>query len=429
MSSPSDRERDLTEDLPTAYRRVRHQTEALAARLGPEDQTAQAVAEASPTKWHRGHVTWFFETLVLKPHLSGYQTPDPLYEYLFNSYYNLVGPQYPRPRRGVITRPGVAAVAAYRAHVDAAMAELLADPGEREAVAPLVTLGLHHEQQHQELLLMDILTVFAENPLDPAYAPETAPAPGPTPAPPAGWETFEGGVTAIGHEGPGFAYDNEGPRHEVLLRPYRLADRLVTNGEWLAFMADGGYQRPALWLSDGWEAVQERGWQAPGYWRPDGAGGWTQLTLSGRHPVDAAAPVCHVSYYEADAYARWAGHRLPSEAEWEAAAGTVDAAAAGTLLTDPASGLHPRPAPAGPGLRQMVGEVWEWTASPYGPYPGFRPAAGAVGEYNGKFMCNQMVLRGGSLATPADHLRLTYRNFFYPHERWAFAGLRLAADG
>ncbi|MBM3560070.1 MAG: ergothioneine biosynthesis protein EgtB [Alphaproteobacteria bacterium] len=406
------------------YARVRATTEQLAAPLSDEDQVVQSMPDASPTKWHRGHVTWFFETVVLKAHDPAYRVFHPRFGYFFNSYYEALGARQYRPERGLLTRPANREVTAYRAHVDAAMARFAATAGEAawRAAAPLVALGLHHEQQHQELVLMDILHAFSRNALFPAYQP-FRPAPAAA-APSLAWIDCPGGEAAIGHGGGGFAYDNEGPRHRILLAPYRLASRCVTNAEWLAFMADGGYRTPTLWLSDGWVTVQREGWDAPAYWHESDDGAWSQVTLAGLQPVDPAAPACHVGFYEADAYARWAGARLPTEAEWEAAAAPL--AVDGNFL---GSGLlRPRPAPAGDGLAQIYGDVWEWTASAYAPYPGFRPIAGAVGEYNGKFMVNQLVLRGGSCATPDGHVRPTYRNFFYPHMRWQFAGLRLAAD-
>ena len=409
---------------------TRAQTETLAADLAPEDQVVQSMPDVSPTKWHRAHTTWFFETFVLLPHLPGYQVVHPGYDYLFNSYYEAVGPRHPRPERGLISRPTCAEVGEYRAAVDGCLRTLpamLSDDA-LATVLPLLELGIHHEQQHQELLLMDIKHVFAQNPLRPAYRLGTTSIPGP-PAPPAGWVDVDvDGVISVGHEpGTGFSFDNEGPRHEVVLRPFRLADRLVTEGEWRAFQDDGGYRRPELWLSEGWGLVQAEGWDAPLYWDRDGDD-WSVFTLGGTRPVDPAAPVVHVSFFEADAYARWAGHRLPTEEEWEFAASMFDA---GDAPNDLGTGaLHPRPAPAtaAPGLRQLHGDGWEWTASPYRPYPGFRPVAGAIGEYNGKFMSSQMVLRGGAAVTPAGPARTTYRNFFPPSARWAFGSLRLAAD-
>ncbi len=398
-----------------SYRLVRARTEALSEPLSPEDQTVQSMADVSPTKWHRAHVTWFFETFVLAPKLPGYEPFHPDFGYLFNSYYEQVGDRHPRPERGLLTRPGAEEVGVYRRHVDGAMDELFADPPE-DALG-LVELGLHHEQQHQELLLMDIKHVLSLNPLRPAYR-ELATRPG-GPARPQSWVEHAGGLVEVGHDGAGFAFDNEGPRHSEWLEPFALADRPVTNGDWLAFVDDGGYRRPELWLSDGWAAVQGAAATAPFYWRWRD-GGWTEFTLAGSDPLDLSRPVVHVSYYEADAYARWAGARLPTEAEWEAVA-----------TSHPVSGrsLDPerlRPETGPPGDLGLFGDVWEWTSSAYLPYPGFRPASGAVGEYNGKFMVGQHVLRGGSCVTPAGHVRPTYRNFFPPGAQWAFAGLRLA---
>ena len=412
------------------YTAVRGLTEQLAAPLSPEDQCIQTMADVSPTKWHRAHTTWFFETFLLKPHLAGYGEVDPLYHYLFNSYYEAAGPRHPRPQRGIISRPSAAEVADYRRWVDEAMVRLLA--GEPpETVEDLATLGLNHEQQHQELLLMDIKHVLSCNPAQPAYRPAPPPASVVAGSAP-GWVRFEGGRRSIGHDGGSFGFDNEGPRHEILLRPYELSSRLVTCGDWLAFMADGGYRTPTLWLSDGWAAAQSAGWSAPQYWSRTGddssAGSWQVFTLAGPREVHADDPICHISYYEADAFAQWAGARLPTEAEWEAAAPSAAAqpdSDDANLL--PSGALHPRPA-AGDGLTQLFGDVWEWTSSAYSPYPGFAPAAGAVGEYNGKFMVNQMVLRGGCCVTPARHVRASYRNFFAPGTRWHFSGLRLARD-
>ena len=413
-------------DMQRRFAAVRAVTEDLAGHLAPEDQVVQSMTDASPTKWHRAHVTWFFETFLLGPYGRGYRPFHPDYAFLFNSYYVQAGPRHARPERGMLTRPSCAEIAQYRAHVDAAMAELIetADEPTWAAVAPLVELGLNHEQQHQELLLTDILHAFSLHPFPPAFA---AYKPGPARAATAlEWIDFECGIRQAGHDGDGFAYDNEGPRHDVLIHPFRLASRAVTNGEWRDFVADGGYARPELWLSDGFATVEAEGWQAPIYWRADDDG-WLDLTLAGLQPLDTEAPVAQISYYEADAFARWTGKRLPTEFEWEVAA--ADLPVAGNTLG--ARWLRPLPAPedtAG-GLAQMFGDVWEWTGSAYLPYPGFRPPAGAVGEYNGKFMCNQFVLRGGSCATPDGHVRATYRNFFYPHQRWQFAGLRLAEDG
>jgi len=373
---------------------VRSYTEQLAEPLSAEDQTVQSMADASPTKWHLAHTTWFFETFVLKPHARDYRAFDPAYEYLFNSYYEAVGPRHPRPQRGMITRPGVAEVMAYRQHVTDAMAALLVS-GNTEVDA-ILELGMHHEQQHQELILMDAKHLLSLSPLKPAYR---AVAPSTSAAVPLAWREFEGGLVEIGHDGRGFAFDNEGPRHRSWLDPFALASRPTICGEYLAFVEDGGYQRPEFWLSAGWDCVNQRGWNAPLYWEKDGDS-WRVFTLSGPKPLDAAEPVCHVSAFEAAAFAKWAGKRLPREAEWEAGASALEGA----------------------------GVVWEWTASPYVAYPGYREPAGAIGEYNGKFMANQMVLRGGCSATPAGHVRLTYRNFFPPDARWMFGGIRLAED-
>jgi ergothioneine biosynthesis protein EgtB len=419
------------EQIYERFAATRRLSRALAAPLSAEDQAVQSMADASPTKWHLAHTTWFFETFLLVSRLADYRVFDERFGYLFNSYYEAVGPRHPRPQRGMLTRPPLERVLAYRAHVDDAMERLLATAGAaiRTEIEPLITLGIHHEQQHQELLLTDVLHLFSTNPLKPAYRadpPATAAGGAGADGGP-GWHACPGGRVAIGHRGEGFAFDNEGPRHEQLLQPYRLASRPVSNGEWRQFVADGGYRRPELWLSDGWAAAQAEAWRGPLYWQGDGAGGTVEMTLDGLRPLDPDAPVCHVSFYEADAFARWCGRRLPTEAEWEAAAAPLPPV--GNTL---GSGLlRPLPAAAGVGdlgPRQMFGDVWEWTASAYGAYPGYRPPAGAVGEYNGKFMCNQMVLRGGSCVTPDGHIRATYRNFFYPHQRWQFTGVRLAED-
>jgi ergothioneine biosynthesis protein EgtB len=401
---------------------------ALAMPLSDEDQTVQAMEDASPTKWHLAHTTWFYEAFVLRGHLPGYRPFSDAFDYCFNSYYEAKGDRHPRPRRGLLTRPSAAEVRDYRAHVDAALGRLFseviaAEPS--DPVGALIELGINHEQQHQELLLTDILSLFAANPLRPAYRqPQSRPEAILAPSEPS-WVSVDGGIHAIGHDGNGFSYDNEGPRHEVLLRPFRLADRCVTNGDWLAFLEDGGYRDPLLWLADGWTTVKTQGWEAPGYWESrDGT--WHQMTLEGLLPVDRRAPVAHVSYFEANAFARWAGKRLPTEFEWEVASAgyAPDGNDLGT------NALRPRPAkPAGEGrLSQLFGDVWEWTASAYQPYPGYRAAPGGIGEYNGKFMVSQQVLRGGSCATPGGHVRATYRNFFFPHQRWQFMGLRLAED-
>ncbi|WP_246129404.1 ergothioneine biosynthesis protein EgtB [Verticiella sediminum] len=417
--------------LAERYAAVRATTRALADGLSPEDCQAQSMPDASPVKWHLAHTTWFFATFVLerwRPRLPAF---DPSFRVLFNSYYETVGDKHPRPQRGLVTRPGLERVQEYRDYVDDAMQELLHTAADDTALAALVELGLHHEQQHQELILMDLKHLFSCNPLLPAYREAAAPRSAwPTAPQPLRWVEQPAGVHAIGHGGPDFAFDNESPRHDVLLRPWALAHRPVTEPEYLAFIEDGGYRRPELWLSMGWDIVRTRDWQAPLYWRQAQDGAWQVFTLRGERALAGDVPVCHLSYFEADAYARWAGARLPTEAEWEVAAAGLSLLqpAANTLESD---ALGPLPAPAGDAtlsLAQMLGDVWEWTSSSYAPYPGFHPAEGAIGEYNGKFMCNQYVLRGGSFATPASHLRASYRNFFPPDARWQFGGLRLARD-
>ncbi len=394
---------------------------ALAAPLSDEDQVVQAMDDASPTKWHLAHTTWFFEAFVLSRFLPGYRVFDEAFEYCFNSYYESVGPRHPRPKRGLLTRPSGDEVRAYRAHVDEALERLFAGDVPSEALE-LVELGINHEQQHQELLLTDILSLFASEPLKPAYR-EAKPGVAVGSAAPLAFSAFDGGIFEVGHDGNGFAYDNEGPRHEELIRPFKLANRCVTNSEWIDFIEDGAYRKPTLWLADGWNTINTQEWRGPLYFE-EAEGGYMQMSLLGSRPVDPAAPVTHVSFFETDAFARWAGYRLPSEFEWEVAAAKVPEE--GRDLG--ADHLRPMPAKADDGLMQMFGDVWEWTGSAYLPYPGFKAAPGAVGEYNGKFMCNQFVLRGGSCATPEGHVRRTYRNFFYPHQRWQFTGLRLAAD-
>jgi ergothioneine biosynthesis protein EgtB len=407
------------------YRQARAALEAAAAPLSPEDLCVQSMPDASPAKWHLAHTSWFYETFVLSdPALGRYEPFHPAFNYLFNSYYDTVGDRHPRPQRGLLTRPAADEVFRYRAHVDTAIAERL--PRLKDAdfnrLRPLIEIGINHEQQHTELLYTDIKHAFAQNPLKPAYRSPRAPREETvTRSVTATFVPFDPAVYRIGHAGDGFAFDNEGPRHRVFLEPFALASRLVTCGEYLAFMADGGYQRPDLWLSDGWAAKRLHNWGAPLYWEKDAAT-WRVFTLDGLRPLDESEPVCHVSFYEADAYARWAGARLPTEAEWEVACGDRDVA--GNLLE--VGRLHPAPFAPGDKLAQMFGDVWEWTQSPYVPYPGYRPPAGALGEYNGKFMCNQIVLRGGSCVTPRSHIRSTYRNFFPPEARWQFTGLRLA---
>jgi ergothioneine biosynthesis protein EgtB len=394
--------------------------------LSDGDATIQPMPDASPAKWHLAHSSWFFETFVLRDHAAGYALFDPAWSYLFNSYYEGEGERLPRARRGMLSRPSLARLLAYRDHVDQALLRAL--PDLPSTALSLVELGLHHEQQHQELMLTDMLATLAENPLMPAAW--DAPPPAAASAPPVlGTVHRPGGIAEIGDDGgSGFAFDCEGPRHQILLHPHELADRPVGNGEWLRFIEEGGYATPSLWLSDGWEWRCTNAVEAPLYWRRT-KDGWLRFGLDGLHPVDPGEPVCHISYYEADAFARWAGARLPTEAEWEVAAASIDPASGNQL--DTAGPVRPRPLAPGSnrsGLHQMFGDVWEWTMSAYLPYPGFRPAQGAVGEYNGKFMCNQFVLRGGSCATPRGHVRASYRNFFYPHQRWQFSGLRLARD-
>lgn len=409
--------------LAARYRQVRARTEEIAEPLAPEDCVVQTMQDVSPTKWHLAHVTWFFETFVLRPHLAGYRPLDERYAFLFNSYYVQAGPRHARDQRGYISRPTVSEVYAYRAWVDSHMQRLLESGNLADDLEPLVTIGLNHEQQHQELMVTDIKHVFSVNPLRPAYHDLPASPDGDVPA--VHWVEFSEGLYEIGHEGDGFCFDNELPRHRHFLDRFELADRLVTNAEFLAFMEDGGYERPELWLSMGWATREQHRWTSPFYWeRRDGA--WMSYTLDGMREVDATEPVCHVSYFESDAYARWAGARLPTEQEWEVAA-----------RTEPVRGnfadsgrYHPAPYERVPGVRlqQVWGDVWEWTRSQYSPYPGYAAAPGALGEYNGKFMANQFVLRGGSCATPRDHIRATYRNFFPPEASWQFTGIRLARD-
>lgn len=436
--------------LAQQFRQVRELTDRLADRLSPEDQTPQSMTETSPAKWHRAHVTWFFEEFIARRDPT-YAVYDETYRYLFNSYYEAVGERHPRPDRGLVTRPGVADITHYRNYVDSAIGKILEGDALSDDVRALAELGCNHEQQHQELLLMDIKHLFSTIPLSPGpvYV-ERDPDTSGTSTVPLTWRPVSGGIHEIGAvAGEGFSYDNEGPRHRVFLPDFEIAERVVTNADWLEFMADGGYQRPEYWLSDGWAHIRRTGWQAPEYWRLDDDE-WTTFTLSGRRPIVADEPVLHVSFYEADAYARWAGARLPTEFEWEIAATTFDAAqpspelpsselpspdlsgsgssGAGLLgsgrteLLDP-NRCHPRAVRAGD---PMIGNVWEWTSSAYLPYPGFTPANGAVGEYNGKFMSDQHVLRGASAVTPRGHERATYRNFFPAASRWVFAGLRLA---
>lgn len=416
-------------ELLDRYRQVRSALETACRSLSAEDMVVQSMADASPAKWHLAHTTWFFETFVLSdPTFGNYKPFHPDFNFLFNSYYDAVGARHPRPKRGLLTRPAVDEIFRYRKHVDEAIAkrlELLND-ADFARVRPTIELGINHEQQHLELLFTDTKHALAQNPLKPAYRQSTPHAPREdrltrSVRSTLKWLSFEAGIHHIGHAGDGFAFDNEGPSHRVFLEPFQLASRLVTCGEFLEFMADGGYQRPELWLSDGWAARQLHQWESPLYWEPDDSS-WRIFTLDGMRPLNPLEPACHLSLYEADAYSRWAGARLPTEQEWEVACKELPIE--GNLLeTDR---LHPMPLSTDESLAQMFGDAWEWTQSAYSPYPGYRPAAGALGEYNGKFMCNQMVLRGGSCVTPRTHIRATYRNFFPPEARWQFTGLRLA---
>ena len=419
----------MSSNLAQRYQDTRGFSERLCAPLAVEDFVVQSMPDASPTRWHLAHTTWFFETFVLARWISDYRPVDPHYQYLFNSYYNGVGEQFPRSQRGLLTRPTVAEVFEYRRAVDEHMTRLLATLAEADAgeVGRIVELGIHHEQQHQELLLTDIKHAFSCNPLAPVYrasAPSNTATDDEAYHQPGNWSVHDGGVVEVGHQGADFAFDNERPRHRVFLNPFEIQQYLVTVGEFLAFMKDGGYQRPDLWLALGWSTVREGQWSAPLYWvEKDGA--WWHFTLSGLRPLAAEEPVCHVSYFEADAFARWSGARLPTEIEWE------HAAAGKPLVGSFAESerFHPRSAADERAtLANLYGEVWQWTSSPYTPYPGYVAPPGALGEYNGKFMCNQYVLRGGSCATPASHMRGTYRNFFPPEARWQFSGLRLARD-
>ncbi len=401
------------EDLVHAFQRVRGRSLEIAAPLSPEDCLAQSMPDASPIKWHLAHTTWFFETFILEPNEEGFAPFHPAFRVLFNSYYNGVGAKHPRPHRGLLTRPSLDEVRAYRHDVDRRLSMLLAGPKGAQ-VASLVELGLQHEQQHQELMLTDLKHLLAQNPLYPAYTPQAMTA---GTAPPAvDWIVFDGGLAEIGYNGRGFCFDNELPRHRTYVAPFALASRLVTNGEYREFIEAGGYRDPSLWLAEGWDRVCAGEITRPLYWVEDDDGSWQEFTLHGLQALDPARPVTHISLYEADAYARWRGARLPTEAEWEFAA--RQAALAG-------GALHPEAA-IGDGLQQMFGACWQWTSSSYAPYPGYAPAPGAIGEYNGKFMVNQYVLRGSSCATPDGHARASYRNFFPAGARWQFTGIRLA---
>lgn len=412
--------------LAARYHHVRSATEELCEGLEIEDCVVQSMPDASPVKWHLAHTTWFFETFVIAA--GGHPFESGLSEgsYLFNSYYNLVGPMFERDRRGLLSRPTLSEVLSYRAALDRKMREIFRrlDDRQWQQFGPVIILGLNHEQQHQELILTDLKHLFAQNPTRPAYRKSANGLPVSAEAPPLEWIGFEQGVYCIGHErNDQFCFDNELPLHREFLEPFRLGSRLVTNAEFINFIEDGGYERPELWLAAGWDTAKKNGWNAPLYWEwKDGC--WWSYELSGMRPVQPAEAVCHVSYFEADAYARWAGARLPTEAEWEAAAERLPWV--GNFVETGL--LHPRPAERASGLQQMFGDVWEWTASSYSPYPGYKPGSGALGEYNGKFMCNQYVLRGGSCATPQSHIRATYRNFFAPEKRWQFSGIRLAGD-
>ena len=424
MNSLADMLVQDTADLIAAYLEVRKATESLCLPLEIDDYNIQTMEDVSPVKWHIAHVSWFFETFVLQRYSPDYHIFHPQYGYLFNSYYETVGAFHSRPRRGMLNRPTVDEIYRYRDHIDHHMCELLDRPQHADSagIRTRTILGLNHEQQHQELMLTDIKHVFASNPLRPAYHDRELPT-GDT-LPGLQWLEYEGGLVDTGFAGSGFCFDNELPVHRQYLAPFRLASRLVTNGEFIEFMNDGGYRRGELWLSEAWKTVRQQQWQAPLYWEAiDGQ--WWHMTLSGMQHVDEHSPACHVSFFEADAYARWADKRLPLETEWELVAREQDIS--GNLRN---SGyLHPVAAGLADSTQQLYGDTWEWTQSPYRPYPGYRPLAGSLGEYNGKFMCNQFVLRGGSCVTPDDHIRASYRNFFYPGDRWQFSGIRLAEDG
>lgn len=414
----------VTSKLLEKYSRVRRETEALITGLSAEDMVVQTMPDVSPTKWHLAHTTWFWETFLLREQIADYKEYDSQFNYLFNSYYERIGERHARPERGILTRPSLDQVIGYRRHVDAAMTGVLSVDQELDLarLEPIISLGLAHEQQHQELMLTDLKHVLSRHPFAPAAFPAPSAVSGTAVL---GWREFAGGIYSFGHEGEGFAFDNEGPVHDAVLTDFAIADRPVTNAEYRAFIEDGGYETPTLWLSDGWARVCSEGWTSPLYWRLDDDG-WREFTLHGEQGLDPDQPVTHISYFEASAFAEWAGARLPDEREWELAAG--ETAGPDGRFADAGLSAHPGPSPSGDGLRQAFGGVWEWTRSAYAAYPRYRPAAGAVGEYNGKFMCNQFVLRGGSCATPRGHVRLTYRNFFPPDARWQFSGIRLARD-
>ncbi len=424
---PAQASRQDSKNLLQRFKEVRNNSLVLTHGLSDADATVQSMPDASPAKWHLAHTSWFFEAVILNRHQGGYKPFDETFHFLFNSYYEALGPRHARPNRGLLTRPSLDRVRDYRAHVDSHLVQLLDRSEVSHRVMDLVELGLNHEQQHQELLLTDLLHLFAQNPLNPAYRPPVPlPYSGATPSGPA-WVNFTGGIHKVGYQGSRFAFDCETPRHQTLLQDFALASHPVSVGQWITFMQDGGYTNPLHWLSDGWALVQKDQWQAPAYWEMRDGQWWT-MSLHGFQPVNKTAPVCHISFFEADAYARWAGHRLPTEFEWEVAAQGVDTnghfADCALYRPLPAAGGGDK----GDGLNQMFGDVWEWTSSPYMAYPGFKSMEGVVAEYNGKFMSGQYVLRGGSCVTPADHIRASYRNFFYPHQKWQFSGLRLARD-
>ena len=418
---------EVQAELLARYQRIRSETERLADPLSAEDMQLQSMADASPTKWHLAHTSWFFETFILRDYLPGYQPFDPAFHQLFNSYYNSLGTPFSRPRRGMLSRPDLETVFAYRRSINQAMKRLLEGPPVDAGTLDLLLLGLNHEQQHQELLLTDIKHAFSLNPTFPAYTDSNdEDDEAENVAAPLQWLDIPGGTYRIGSEGEHFFFDNESPAHQQLLQDFQIASRLITNGEYAEFIEDGGYREPRLWLSDGWAQLQQQQQLQPIYWRKR-AGQWCQFTLSGLQPLNPNDPACHINFYEADAYATWAGKRLPTEYEWEAAAYLLrqpNQLAAANLLEKRSY----QPLPAVSGQNQFLGDLWEWTSSAYLPYPRFKASAGAVGEYNGKFMCNQKVLRGGSCITPSDHIRMSYRNFFYPHQSWQFSGIRLAGD-
>ncbi len=414
----------ISQDLLADYTSVRNKSESLCASLETDDFQIQTMPDVSPTKWHLAHVTWFYETFLLQPYLTGYRPFHPRYAQLFNSYYETVGTFHPRPQRGLLNRPTVKEVFAYRAYVDEHMQQLLSrdQHKDRDEIVLRTRVGINHEQQHQELMLTDIKHVFANNPLQPTYQQHNIPMV--EQAAILQWLSHPGGLLSVGNDGGAFCYDNEMPPYQTFVAPFKIASRLVTNSEYLEFINDRGYESVALWLSDAWTSVRQQQWRAPLYWQQHD-NEWWHMTLNGMQPVDLDAPVCHISFYEADAYARWCGKRLPSEEEWEVIA--REQPIEGNLRDR--GHLQPVAGKISPEIQQLYGDVWEWTQSPYRSYPGFRPLAGSLGEYNGKFMCSQFVLRGGSCVTPLDHIRPTYRNFFYPGDRWQFSGLRLAEDG